>query len=215
MLAELGVVGASGVTGFQAELVTAHEVVPFDDLNVRSGEGVGENDTSHGVAAQVGTMGIHLASSVTSDHINLGLVDEPDDLDVVGALDKLNTGESTVWDDTRAVPWLGAPSNHLSLNLSYGFTRAGWCPEAEIIEGVNERSLAEGCGSLGGRIALVVTDLLASWKTNVGIDSVRKFVPSKLLVDERNKARVSASTRPLGCRSNIGDGKGHQSSEER
>jgi len=96
------------------------------------------------------------------------LLNETGDLDVVGGLHELNTSQSTLGDDTGAVVGLGAPGDGLvewerrdkrvvfhvggwvdvETNLAFDDTNLGvglgWAPEAEVIDAVNDGSLAEG-----------------------------------------------------------------------
>jgi len=51
MFTVVGGIGTSRVACFQAERVGAHEIVPFNHLFILSTEGVGEENTTHGVTA--------------------------------------------------------------------------------------------------------------------------------------------------------------------
>ena len=54
------------------------------------------------------------------------------DLNVVGSLHELNSGESSVGDDTGATAGLGAPSNGFSLGVANDGVGFGATPEAEV-----------------------------------------------------------------------------------
>ena len=136
VFAIFGSVSTSGVASLQAELVSAHEagwtggwlalgsggergghdnaLVPLNDLDkVVGGEGLGEDKTTQRVTALIGTMGIHLTSGVIGGEVDVLLLDETGNLDIGRGLNELNTGQSTLGDDTGAVVWLGAPGDGL------------------------------------------------------------------------------------------------------
>jgi len=165
VFAEVSCVGTSGVACFQAEGITAHEVVPFDDLRVRvcvSAEGVGVEETAHRVSAEISTVRIHLSSVVCRVDVHLCLVYEADDLDVVRCLHKLDTLQRALRDETCAMSRLSAPRNHLALRVSdepIGIRRA---PKTEVIKRIKERSLAVGVLVLGRGVADVETELLTA-----------------------------------------------------
>ena len=52
---------------------------------------------------EVSTVGVKLSSTIVSLDVDLGLIDETDDLDVVGGLGELDTGEGTRGDKTSTV----------------------------------------------------------------------------------------------------------------
>jgi len=206
VLAVAGGVGAGRVADFEAELVGSHEVVPFDTLDRFSGELVRVDDASHGVTAGISTMGVHLTSVITIDHVDLGLVDKADDLDVVGGLHELNTLQCAFGNETGAVTWLGAPGDHFTFDVADFVTRFGRCPEAEVFKAVEPRSLAEGFLVFSGAIADVVSLLETTDEVGVGIDLERDSVRilEWALLSERNR-RVCGQRRGLrgderGCR---------------
>lgn len=84
------------------------------------------------VTHQISTVRIHLTSIVALDHVNLRLVDETNNLDVVGGLDELHTGERAFGDETSAVSGLGAPGDHGSFDISDIVAGFGGGPEAEV-----------------------------------------------------------------------------------
>lgn len=110
----------------------ANVLVPLDNLLVLTAKCVRVEETTHGVATQVGTMGVHFTSPVLSLNVDEPLVDKADDLDVVGGLDELHTLEGAVRDQTGTVAGLGTPSNHLAFMVSdEGFGLAG-SPQAKV-----------------------------------------------------------------------------------
>ncbi len=113
-------------------------------------------------------MGVKLSSTVIGLEVDLGLVDETNDLEVAGGLHELNTGDGTTRDDAGTASLLGAPSNLLALGVTDGGVRLGGCPDTPVVEVVEECGLAHGVGALRGGIAKVVT-LLGSTDTIIGI----------------------------------------------
>jgi len=77
-------IGSRRITDLQAKSIAAHEVGPLNDLNVRTSPSVGEDDTTHRVATEISTVGVQFTSVVAIGYIDLGLVNETNDLDVVG-----------------------------------------------------------------------------------------------------------------------------------
>jgi hypothetical protein len=90
-------VGSCRITSPEAESITAHEVVPLHNLNVRTGPRVRVHDTTHGVTTEVSTVRVHFTSPVHRilGHVNVGLVNETNNLDVVGSFHKLETGNGS------------------------------------------------------------------------------------------------------------------------
>lgn len=136
MLAVVGSIGTGRVAGLEAECATAHEVVPLNHLlvtvvvAVRPGGGV--DKATEGVATEVGTVRVKLSSVVIRGEVNEGLVDETNNLDIVGGLHELNTLKGTSGDETATVTGLGAPGDLLLFCFSNGRGTVGRCPEAEI-----------------------------------------------------------------------------------
>ena len=136
MLAVVRSVCASRVASLETENVTAHEVVPLDDLLVTvvvaAREGSGVEEATKGVTAEVGAMRVKLSSEVIGLEVDAPLVDETDDLDVVGSLHELNTPKHASGDETGAVAGLGTPGNFRLFRVGDG-GGTGWrCPEAEV-----------------------------------------------------------------------------------
>jgi len=77
-------------------------------------------------------VGIHFTSPVTALQVDLGLVNETNDLDVVGCAHELNTLKSIVGDEPSAVTGLGAPGDHFPFSVGDNRVGSGWGPKAEI-----------------------------------------------------------------------------------
>jgi len=175
VLAEAGGVGPGGVTCFEAEEVATHEVVPLDSLDEVSpacAESVGEYDAAQRISTQISPMRIHLATKVGCRDVKLGLVDEADDLDIIRSLRELDAMKSASGDETCAVPGFGTPSNHFTLLRTDFFTRFRGTPEAEVVERVEVRRLAERLLVLSGGITNVVSNLRASDEVSISVDLV-------------------------------------------
>lgn len=174
VLAVLSSVRLRRVASLEAESVSAHEVVPFNCLNRRSSPCGREHDTTHRITTEVGTMRVHFTTIVTGLHIYLGLVNEPDDLNVVRGLQVLQTSNGFSRNETCAVARLGAPSDHFAFNVTNGFSWFVRSPKTKIVGAIDIRGLAKRLLILGGRVANVVTDLGTTNKSCVGIDFVGK-----------------------------------------
>ena len=116
-------------------------------------------------------MGVELSSTVVRLNVDLGLVDEADDLEVAGGLHVLDTGKGTSGDDAGALAGLGAPGDLETLGVSDGLVGGRGSPETEVVEVVEEAGLTERVCTLGGRVTLVVT-LLRATVTIGGVDLV-------------------------------------------
>jgi len=186
VLAEVGSVGACRVTSLQAEDTRAHEVVPFNDLFVigsAPGEVVAEEKASKRVATSISTVRVHLSSSVIRGHVDEVLLDETGDLDVVGGLHELKAGDGTGGDDTSTMAGLGAPRNHGALDVTNSLVGSRGCPQAEVVDRIDEGGLTVGCWSFGGGVTDVVTELEATF-TTVGVSVIRESGVSEVLAGE-------------------------------
>jgi len=190
MLAEVGTVGARRVARLETEKVTAHEVVPLDDLVIavvvaaRPSSGVGE--TAEGVTTEIGTMRVELSSEVISRKVDESLVDKTDDLDVVWGLHVLNTPKGITRDETSAVTGLSAPRDFFVFRLTNGGGTGRGCPKTKIVNRVNDESLAEGLLVFGRRVAPVVTGLCAT-DTIIRISLVWKVIVVEMLGSQGNE----------------------------
>lgn len=135
MLTVVGSVSTGRVANLEAEDAATHEVVPLDNLFV--GAVVARpsgriDETTEGVATEIGTVRVKLSSGIVGLKVDLGLVDETNDLNVVGGPHELNTLKSASGDKTRTVTGLGAPRDFLSLRVSDGLGTSWGSPETEI-----------------------------------------------------------------------------------
>lgn len=185
VLAVVGGVGTRGVASLEAESSSTHEVVPFDGLDHTSTPGVGEEETTEGVTTLIGTVGVELSSGVGGVNVDEVLLDEASDLDVVGGLHELETGDGTLGDDTGTISGLGAPGDTLTLDVTDEGVWFGWAPEAEIIDAVDDSSLAQRGRALGSAVADVVTEL-GTTLAAVGISLVWQGSVGKVLRSKRN-----------------------------
>ena len=90
------------------------------------------NETTKGIPSEISTVRVHLTSIVVGLEVDEGLVDEADDLDVVGGSHKLNTSESATGDEASAMAGLGTPCDGLVLGLTNGGGTIRWTPDTEI-----------------------------------------------------------------------------------
>jgi len=165
MLTVVGSVGTGGVANLEAEDAATHEVVPLDNLFVGAvvaGPGGRIDETTEGVATEVGTVGIKLSSVIVGLEVDLGLVDETNDLNVVGSPHELNALKSASGDKTSAVAGLGAPRDFLSFSVSDGLGTTWGSPKTEVIDRVEDAGLAERLLIFRRRVAKVVTELRAT-----------------------------------------------------
>ena len=121
---------------------------------------------------EVSTVGVKLSSTIVSLDVDLSLIDETDDLDVVGGLGELDTGEGTSRDEAGAVTLLRAPGDLLTLGVTDGGVGVRGCPKTEVVEVVDHGGLTHGLRALGRGVAAVVA-LLGSTNAVVGIGLVR------------------------------------------
>jgi len=184
VLAEVSSVGARRVANLETERVTAHEVVPLDNLRIAVVVAIrpsgGVDETAEGVTTEIGTMGIELSSEVIRLEVDESLVDKTDDLDVVRGPHELNTLKGTSGDETRAMTGLSAPGDFLMFRLTDGGWTGRGCPETEIVDRVKDASLAEGLLVFGRRVAPVVTGLRAT-NTKVWVSLVWKVIVVEML----------------------------------
>lgn len=193
VLAVVGSVSTSGVAGLQAELSTTHKRVPFDGLLVlstiwSSTPRGGEEETTEGVTTLIGTVGIEFSSRIISSDIDILLGDPSSDLDVVGGLDELDTGQRAGGDDTSTIAGLCAPSDVFTLGVTNGAVWVWWTPEAEVVNSVDDTSLAHGGRALGGAVADVVSDL-GTTITIVSVGLLWQVGPLEALGSKRNGRR--------------------------
>lgn len=81
---------------------------------------------------EISTVRVHLSSKVLRCNVDLGLVDEADNLDVIGGAHELHTLEGVVGDQTGTTAGLGAPCDHLAFGVGHEGVGVFRGPEAEI-----------------------------------------------------------------------------------
>lgn len=171
VLAEMTGIWPRWVANFEAELIGAHEVVPFNNLGVRLAPcpEVGPDGTAQRVATEISTMGVHLTTGVTVDQVDHPLLDESDDLNVITCLHELHAGESTAGDHTGSMSWLSAPGDHLAFHIeNFGIWHSR-SPETKIGNAVKVRILAVGLLVLSSRVAHIKTELRPSYEVGISI----------------------------------------------
>lgn len=171
----VGSIGFRRITGLEAESITAHKVSPFDDLNELTGPDVRKDDTTHRVTTEISTVRVHFTSVVVSGHVNLGLVNEANDLDVVRGFQVLNTGDGFSRNKTCPATWVCTPGNHLAFYFANSLAWFWWSPEAEVTRTIDISCLAERRLVFGGRITNIVSDLGATNETFVCVNFVRQL----------------------------------------
>jgi len=165
VLAEFGGVGAGGITCLNAERVSAHEIVPFDNLleavlvAAVAREGVRIQKASKRVSTQVGTVGIEFTTEVTFLDVDQALMEKANDLDVIGRPHELDACQGTLGNQASSTARLRAPGDFLALSVGDGGVRIDGSPEAEIIEAVHKGRLAKRFRAFGCGVADVVTSL--------------------------------------------------------
>ena len=100
-------------------------------------------------------MRVKLSSVIISLHVEHGLVEERDDLEVGWGTEELDTLDRTVGDETSAAAWLRAPSNFLGLGICNGRRTSSGCPDAPVCDAnasehdlaVKEAGTHRRCGS--------------------------------------------------------------------
>lgn len=109
--------------------------MPLNDLGklglVRA-KGVRVDETTERVSTLVSTVGVHLSSTIIRGHVDLGLVNVTNNLDIVGSLHKLDTSKGAGGNQASAAAGLGAPCNSLALRVAnnrIGFRRS---PNAKV-----------------------------------------------------------------------------------
>jgi len=75
---------------------------------------------------------VHLSTKVPVGHVYLSLVDETNNLDIVGSFKELETSQGALGDEAGTVARLGAPGNHLAFDVSDSLAGLRRGPQAEI-----------------------------------------------------------------------------------
>jgi hypothetical protein len=77
---------------------------------------------------EIGAVGVHLSAIVLGIDVDLGLVDEADDLNVCSGFHELYALKSAGGDETGASSGFGAPSDHLAFSVCHGLVWRGGAP---------------------------------------------------------------------------------------
>lgn len=88
--------------------------------------------TGEKVTYQVSSVRVELSSVVIGLEVDLGLVNEADDLDIVRGPHVLDTLQSTRGNDASAAAWLGAPRYLFTFSVRDNRVWLGWGPETEV-----------------------------------------------------------------------------------
>jgi len=201
VLAVVGGVGTCGVASLEAESSSTHDVVPFDGLDEVTGEGLGEQEGTEGVTTLISTVRVELSSRVGGVEVDELLVDEASDLDIVGGLHELQTGDGTLGDDTSTIAGLCAPGNVFTFGVTDERVWLRGTPEAEIINAVDDGGLAQRSWSFGGAVAQVVSSL----GTTFTVSSICLVGQSGIGEVLRSKRDISRGCLSKGHRHKRGD----------
>jgi hypothetical protein len=162
VFAEVCSVGTSRITSLKTKLLAAHEIVPLYDLLISvvifapSGR---KHKTTQRVSSSISAVRIQFSSTITRLDVDLALIDEPHNLDVIRGPHKLYSLQCTGGDGAGSPARLSAPRDFLTFGIGNERVRFGRGPEAEIICGIEERSLAKRGRAFRCRIAQVVSEL--------------------------------------------------------
>jgi hypothetical protein len=195
VLAEICSMCASRVTSLETESMATHEVMPFNDLLEVVGvtaESIGIEETTERVTTEISTMRVEFTSCVRILQVNLGLINEADNLNVVGSPHELNALEGASREDTGAVTGLGAPGNLKLLGFSNGSQSSRRSPKTEVLDGVQVGCLAEGVRALSGSITTIVT-VLRTTNTDISVGVFGQIVPVETLVSEGSDSLICLS----------------------
>ena len=77
-------------------------------------------------------MGVELTTEVVGGQVELGLVEERNDLEVRWCTQELDTGDGTLGDETRAPAGLRAPRDLLTLGITDGGGASGGSPDTPV-----------------------------------------------------------------------------------
>jgi len=133
----------------EAEFSVGDERSPFVVLEAGA-KCIPVDETTNRVTVTVSTMGVELASLIAAWDVDVGKLALTSPLDIIGCLDKVNTSESTVGDETTATARSSAPCDLVTLGIANGADLGG-SPETEVVDGVHPDGLAHAglrrCGA--------------------------------------------------------------------
>lgn len=147
----------------EAELISAHKVVPFFDLgpfSFATRDIVGIDETAFRVPSPVSVVWVELSTCITTLDIETGEVANAGNLEEVGCFEELNTLNRAVGDQTSSIAGFETVGDDGFFVGSDDRVRAEGSPETKVVDIVDEDILSEG---LRGRVtpffALVGTGL--------------------------------------------------------
>jgi len=163
-----------GVARLETEHIGSHEAVPLYNLNVRVVPipKVGEDEGAQRVTTTIGAVGIELSSLVGGVLIDVSLVDQTSHLDVCGGDKELDGGDGSGGHYARAMRGQGAPRDGGRLSVTNFRVGGGRAPQAEVLNGVDDRGLALRLLVLRRRIANIVSGL-GTTAGGIGVDLIR------------------------------------------
>lgn len=83
---------------------------------------------------EISTVGVELSSCVIGLQVDLGLVNETNDLHVIGCPHELHTLKSPSGNGTSTTARLCAPGDLLAFGIRNKGIRFGWSPKTEVCE---------------------------------------------------------------------------------
>jgi len=129
-------VGTGRVTSFETKLSATHEIVPFEDLLVGvviAAPSRRIKETTEGVSSSISTVRIQLSPAIAILDVDLLLVDEPNNLNIIGRPHELNALERSGRNGASPTPRLRAPGDFLTFGIGNEGVGLGGSPEAEIV----------------------------------------------------------------------------------
>jgi len=120
VLAEVGSIGSCRVADFKTELISTHEIVPFNNLFesvIVAAPCSRVNQPAKRVATKVSAVGVKLTAEVVRGNVDEALIDESNNLDVSRSSHELHTIECTRRDDPSATAGFGAPSDLFTFSV--------------------------------------------------------------------------------------------------
>lgn len=150
----------------ERELVGAHKVVPFFDLDPVSFSAwdvIAEDKAAFGIASSIGTMRIQLSAVVAFLDVELGEIANASYLEEVGRFEELHTLNGSIWNEPSAIARLETVGNNALLVCADLRVWVDGTPKAEIIGVVDENILAERGGRGSTPLLALVGSRLAGF----------------------------------------------------
>lgn len=99
---------------------------------IRVGKTGGIQLTTNRVTDTIRTVGVELSSTIVTRHVDQGLINECNKLQIIRSLEQLYTLKSTFRNQTTTVTLLGAPSDLNTLGVCDVSVRLGGSEDTEI-----------------------------------------------------------------------------------